>query len=87
MKMLTRSQVAERLQISPHRAGELMEEMRYTIIGKRKRVSEAALEEYILRNTRTPQIREPKKKAKHPDLAVFNPDGTLRKRRLRKEPA
>ena len=88
MKMLTRSQVAERLQISPHRAGELMEEMRYTMVGKRKRVSEDALNEYIIRNTRPAQMpKQPKRKARHTDLNIFNEDGTLRKRRLGKEPA
>ena len=88
MLMLTRTQVAERLQISPHRAGELMEEMRYTMIGKRKRVSEEALNEYILRNTRPVQMpKQPKRNTRHTDHNIFNEDGTLRKRRLGKEPA
>jgi len=79
--LLTRSQVAERLSVSPHQAGYLMLEMPTVMVGKRKRVTEEVLAEYIKRHTNTPQAPVTTKRTKKPDPELFDESGRIKLRR------
>lgn len=55
-KLLTLEDVAERLQVSKHRAGDYMRQMTCVVLpgGGRRRVTEQALEEWLRLHTEKP---------------------------------
>ena len=82
---LTRADVAARLQVSEKLAGALMREMTCVMVGKRRRVTEEALDawrrEHEIAPGETPAKSKPRRKARRgevPENMIRTADGRLR---------
>jgi|GEM_PF-4615561 len=83
-RLLTIQDIAEKLGVERHTAGQYVRQMPCVVLGRVKRVRETDFDQWLLEHTRVEgrKAKSPRPQRRViPNPQLFEPDGTLKRRR------